>query len=191
MEVRGGGGIFIYNTYSLHPHHQNDSALRWAAVWQETLGFTSTETINCLMLIRDWEVGGSGFLYLTPTRYTYCHHQNDSALRWAVVWAILKFHWLCGQSHKTVSINHNFFLSSDEKREPKRIEPKSFCLTDGARPFILSQTLWNVRNSPSAHWQAVPNWREGVGKTQGPELKLAYTATPLQNGCCTAVHDKV
>ena len=30
----GGGGVrnFISNTYSLHCHHQNDSALRWAAV---------------------------------------------------------------------------------------------------------------------------------------------------------------
>ena len=26
----GGSGIFIFNTYSLHSHHQNDSALRWA-----------------------------------------------------------------------------------------------------------------------------------------------------------------
>ena len=28
----GGAGIFISNTYSLPCHHQNDSALRWAAV---------------------------------------------------------------------------------------------------------------------------------------------------------------
>ena len=27
-----GSGIFISNTYSLHCHHRNDSALRWAAV---------------------------------------------------------------------------------------------------------------------------------------------------------------
>ena len=27
-----GSGIFISNTYSLHCHHQNDSALRWAVV---------------------------------------------------------------------------------------------------------------------------------------------------------------
>ena len=33
-----------------------------------------------LRLIRDGEVGGSGILYLTPTRYTVTH-QNDSALR--------------------------------------------------------------------------------------------------------------
>ena len=28
----GGSGILMSNTYSLHCHHQNDSALRWAAV---------------------------------------------------------------------------------------------------------------------------------------------------------------
>ena len=28
----GGSGLIISNTYSLHCHHQNDSALRWAAV---------------------------------------------------------------------------------------------------------------------------------------------------------------
>ena len=27
----GGSGSFISNTYSLHCHHQNDSAFRWAA----------------------------------------------------------------------------------------------------------------------------------------------------------------
>ena len=27
-----GSGIFIFDTYSLHCHHQNDSALRWAGV---------------------------------------------------------------------------------------------------------------------------------------------------------------
>ena len=31
-EEAGGSGIFISNTYSLHCHHQNDSALRWAVV---------------------------------------------------------------------------------------------------------------------------------------------------------------
>ena len=43
-----------------------------------------------LRLIRDREVGGSGILYLTPTRYT--HRQNDSALRRTAVWAIWMFH---------------------------------------------------------------------------------------------------
>ena len=44
-----------------------------------------------LRLIRDEEVGGSG-IYLSNTYSLHCHHQNDSALRWAAVWAILMFH---------------------------------------------------------------------------------------------------
>ena len=31
-EEVGGSGNFLFNTYSLHCHHQNDSALRWAVV---------------------------------------------------------------------------------------------------------------------------------------------------------------
>ena len=38
-----------------------------------------------LRLIRDEEVRGLGILNLTPTHYLHCHHQNDSALKWAVV----------------------------------------------------------------------------------------------------------
>ena len=30
----------------------------------------------------------------------HCHHQNDSALRWAAMRAILMFHICEGQSHK-------------------------------------------------------------------------------------------
>ena len=39
------------------------------------------------------------------------------ALRWAAMSAILMFHNCEGQSHKTVSTNHNLF---EEKGEPKR-----------------------------------------------------------------------
>ena len=51
------------------------------------------------MLIRDGEVGRSGN-FIFNTYSLHCHHQNDSALRWAVVWAILMFHVLCGQTWK-------------------------------------------------------------------------------------------
>ena len=44
-----------------------DMDLRTGTDRKETLGFTSTETIQAY---RDGEVGGSGILYLTPTRYT-------------------------------------------------------------------------------------------------------------------------
>ena len=46
---------------------------------------------------------------------------------------------LCGQSHKTVSINDNFL--KEEKGEPKRLEPRSFCLPAKcltARPLRLT-----------------------------------------------------
>ena len=40
-----------------------------------------------LRLIKDGEVGGSGFfvIFLSGTYLLLCHHQNDSALRWAAV----------------------------------------------------------------------------------------------------------
>ena len=49
------------------------------------------------------------------------------------------FHEWCGQSHKTVSINHHFWR--EEKGEPQRIEPRSFCLPAErrtARPHRLA-----------------------------------------------------
>ena len=66
----------------------------------------SAETIK---LIRDWEKGGYGgggegeqlYHYTVTTRMT-------SALRWAAMRAILMFHNCEGQSHKTVSTDHNF-----------------------------------------------------------------------------------
>ena len=117
----GGSGIFISNTYFLHCHHQNDSALRWAALWAILMKVSFTVWAKCqdsvhkpeflkrmgsrsgsnrdpsayqpsalplghtgsptrklwalrpqkpLRLIRDGEVGGSGIIYLTPTRWT-------------------------------------------------------------------------------------------------------------------------
>ena len=79
----------------------------------------------------------SGILYLTPTRYTVTTRMILQL--WAIVWAILMFHQLCGQSHKTVSITHNF--RREEKGEPKRNEPRSVCLPAKhltARPHRLT-----------------------------------------------------
>ena len=78
-------------------------------VWQErivTWCLTSTEAIR---LIRDKEMGreggmeggGGDYIPIVTTRMT-------SALRWAAVRAILMFHNCDGQSHKTVSTDHNF-----------------------------------------------------------------------------------
>ena len=78
-------------------------------------------------LIKDREVGGFGN-FISNIYSLLSHHQNYSALRWAAVWAILVFHELNGQSHKTVPINDNFLFFLKEKGEPKQIEPRIFCL---------------------------------------------------------------
>ena len=65
-----------------------------------------------------------------------------------------------------VSVHKPQFLKRKESRSGSNRGPSA--VTDEARPFILSQTLWNARNALATHWQAVPDWREGVGKTQGP-----------------------
>ena len=57
------------------------------------------------------------------------------ALRWAVMKAILVFHNCEGQSHRTVSTNHNLF---EEKGEPKRYRTEVLPLT--ARPNRLTNT---------------------------------------------------
>ena len=51
------------------------------------------------------EVGGEGD-YIPIAIYT--HYQMTFALRWAAMGAILTFHNCEGQSHKTVSTDHNF-----------------------------------------------------------------------------------
>ena len=51
------------------------------------------------------EVGG-GRLY--TYRYTVPTRMTSALLRWAAMRAILMFHNCEGQSHKTVSTDHNF-----------------------------------------------------------------------------------
>ena len=68
-----------------------------------------TETIR---LIRDGKKGGRGYgggverviIYLS----LHCHTRMTSALRWAALRAILMLHNCAGQSHETVSTNHNW-----------------------------------------------------------------------------------
>ena len=50
-----------------------------------------------------------------------------SALRWAAMRAILMCHNCEGQSHKTVSTNHNFY---EEKGEPKQLRTEVLPLTN-------------------------------------------------------------
>ena len=69
------------------------------------------------------EVGEEGRIY--TYRYTVTTRMT-LALRWAMIRAILLFHNCEGQSHKTVSTDHNL---SEEEGEPKRIRTDVLPLT--------------------------------------------------------------
>ena len=69
------------------------------------------------------EVGRRGRLYTYRCTVTT---RMIPALRWAAMRAILMFHNCEGQSHKTVSTDHNL---SEEKAEPKLIRTEVFLLT--------------------------------------------------------------
>ena len=76
-----------------------------------------------MRLIRDGEkggreYGGGGRGRLCSYRYAVITTGMTFALRWAAMRAILMFHNCEGQSHKTVSTNHNLF---EDKGEPKQI----------------------------------------------------------------------
>ena len=80
--------------------------------------------------------GGRGRVY--TYRYTVTTRMT-SALMWAAMRAILMFHNCEGQSHKTVSTNHNLF---EEKGEPKRYRTEVLPITSlflTARPNRLSE----------------------------------------------------
>ena len=81
------------------------------------------------------EVGGEGDYYYTY-HYTFTTTVT-SALRWAAMRAILMFQYLGsdGQSHKTVSTNHNLF---EEKGEPKRYPTEVLPLSLTVRPNRLT-----------------------------------------------------
>ena len=73
------------------------------------------------------EVGGEGdYTHLS----LHCHHQNDSCIKMGSD----ESHFNVsvgsdGQSHKTVSTNHNLF---EEKEEPKRYRTEVLPLTAGS-----------------------------------------------------------
>ena len=88
----------------------------------------STETVR---LIRDGEKGGGGmegggegdYIYLS----LHCHHQNDSCIKMGSDESHFNVSVESdGQSHKTVSTNHNHF---EEKWEPKRYRTEVLPLT--------------------------------------------------------------
>ena len=68
----------------------------------------------------------------------YCHHQNDSCIKMGSDESHFNISFNCdGQSHKTVSTNHN---PSEEKGEPKRIRTKVLLLTSLTVALPLGQT---------------------------------------------------
>ena len=103
-----------------------------------------------MRLIRDGENGGKGVWRWGRGRlYTYRYTvttRMTSALRWAAMKAILMFHNCEGQSHETVSTDHNFW------RE-RRAEADS----NGGSSLPLGQTgsqggsFLNMRYLYSAH----------------------------------------
>ena len=95
---------------------------------KQTWCLTSTETVR---LIRDGEKGEKGVWRWGRGRLLYpslhCHHQNDSY----IMMGSDESHFNVsigsdGQSHKTVSTNHNL---SEEKGEPKRYRTEVLPLT--------------------------------------------------------------
>ena len=70
-----------------------------------------------------WRWGEREIIYLS----LHCHHQNDFCIKMGSVES--HFHVSVGsdgQSHKTVSTNHNLF---EEKGEPKRNRAEALLLT--------------------------------------------------------------
>ena len=86
--------------------HLRYTCLTSSCLWRGTGGGRDT---------RSWglgEVGGRGrtapkATLLPPVTHTVTTRMI-CALRWAATRAILRFHWLWGKIHKTVSINSNF-----------------------------------------------------------------------------------
>ena len=75
------------------------------------------------------EMGEEGvyiYIYITYTYLYTVTTRMTPALRWAAMRAILMFHNCEGQSHKTVSTDHNLF---EEKGEPKPIRTEVPLLT--------------------------------------------------------------
>ena len=87
------------------------------------------------------EVGEEGDYILYTYRYTVTTRMTP-ALRWAAMRGILMFHNCEGQSHKTVSADHNL---SEEKGEPKRYRTEVLPLTSlTARPNRITVSDTNT-----------------------------------------------
>ena len=68
------------------------------------------------------EVGKREIIYLS----LHCHHQNDSCIKMGSEESHFNVLGSNGQSHRTVSTNHNLF---EEKGEPRRYRTEVLLLT--------------------------------------------------------------
>ena len=116
----------------------------------------STETIR---FIRDGEKGGKGVFRWGEREIIYqslhCHHQNDSCIKMGTDGG--RFNVSVGsdgQSHKTVSTNHNLFdAEAVSNRGPSAYQPNALPLgqtgshaytQEGPQFIVSSQGLWRV-----------------------------------------------
>ena len=89
-----------------------------------------------------WRLGEREIIYLS----LHCHHQNDFCIKMGGD----ESHFNVsvgsdGQSHKTVSSNHNLF---EEKREPKRYPTEVLRLTSLTPYLPLRQTVSQLARLP-------------------------------------------
>ena len=85
------------------------------------------------------EVGEREIIYLS----LHCHHQNDSCIKMGSDESDFNVSvGSDGQSHRTVSTNHNLF---EEKREPKRYRTEILPITSLTPHRALGQTgSWDI-----------------------------------------------
>ena len=94
-------------------------------------------------LIRDGEVGESGII-ISNSYSLHCHHQNDSALRWAVVWAVLMFSLIVWAKSQD-SVHKPQFLKRKESRSGSNRGPSAY--QPSALPLGHTGSQW-VRMGP-------------------------------------------
>ena len=116
------------------------------------------------------------YRYTVTTRMT-------STLRWAAMRAILMFHNCEGQSHKTVSTNHNLF---DDKGYPKRYRTEVLPLTS-LTPCRWAKPTHETTHTASAERlqpqtlsmsSLLPHWSAQSEPWQGPGLNAPGPHTP-------------
>ena len=128
------------------------------------------------------EVGGIIYLSLQ------CHHQMTSALRWAAMRAILMFHNCEGQSHRTMSTDHNFRrerrAEADSNRGPSAYQPNALPLGQTgsqSNTMVLCHLLYYAYQR--AHmFSDCPFWGRWWGTDTGRQWKQGVQLDPLASG---------